>query len=244
METENLEKWIDFFKKIDVPTNNFVFVISALIIFGILLIRAYSTHKKEKTKEINILEVFLKSLLSIFIGWLFLLLMGTSYIFLLLFSFISPFLGEFVYYKYFCFDKDEEKEEKKDDSKPPNTNININVNSNDDENDEEDNERKKIYTANSELVDTKYLKDLDPCNIIDVLIMYGYISHNQRIKLYERSILLTRDINESVKDLLVMEILTQEEYEEALAICSLNKLYGIRLTYEEAIKELAKIKGR
>ena len=97
--------------------------------------------------------------------------------------------------------------------------------------------------SNKDLSDVRLnFEDIDKPdlnNIIDILLLYNYISANQRKKLYEEVMFLDEP-EEEVERLLEMKVLSREELNEARAIKNLIKLEGKLVSKEDAVKWIIK----
>lgn len=135
-------------------------------------------------------------------------------------SIVGAFFGSFIYNKFLT---------KAEGSTAPSPNpININI-----VNGEQTPDPERDLTGDR--INLEHLDNPDVNNIIDILILYNYISPNHRKKLYEESIFMI-DPDDEVRKLLQMTILTADELHEAYAIKNLIKLRGRLVTKEEAVK--------
>ena len=102
---------------------------------------------------------------------------------------------------------------------------------------DEDNSRLNPYSINKTL-----LPYVNPNDIIDIAILYNFISIHQKERLFSENMFNISDSTVLVNKLLNMSILSKDELELLMFIFNINRSRHIYITREEALIELAKYK--
>lgn len=102
---------------------------------------------------------------------------------------------------------------------------------------DEDNSRLNPYSINKTL-----LPYVNPNDIIDIAILYNFISIHQKERLFSENMFNISDSTVLVNKLLNMSILSKDELELLMFIFNINRSRHIYITKEEALIELAKYK--
>lgn len=249
VDSYGISSLVDFFLTLENPDNILSFVIGIFLITVITITREVFIYKKSPSKKLNPSSVTLKIILSIAVGYILLLTFRTPVMMLFAVLASTP-LSEWIFNKYFkeIFDNsnDEAQNEMVEDpvsvdemAVPPLIDELIL-----EEPPEELIAEEISDTSSEETIQVEDgLRNPDLDNIIDLLVVYNYISLNQRRRLFEETLLIS-DPEKEIERLLEMPIITRDELDEIKAIRQLIKLEGRLVTKEEATKWLTSVRNR